>query len=125
MARILIIDDEDLARYTVLKMLNSSGHELAEAENGKEGLALHQENPFDLIITDLIMPDMEGVETIMALRRSGPTPKIIAVSGGGRSGSGDYLSMAKRLGADQVLPKPFSQDELLSTVHSCLPDSMV
>lgn len=122
MARILIIDDEDLARYTLLKMLSGSGHELAEAENGKEGLDLHRESPFDLIITDLIMPEMEGMETILALRRDGPTPKIIAVSGGGRSGSADYLSMARRLGADQVLPKPFSQDELLSTVHSCLPD---
>jgi len=83
MARILLIDDDAPVRRTLRKMLERQGYEVEEAPDGKAGLTLYQENPADLIITDLIMPEMEGIETIMELRRRFPDVKIIAMSGGG------------------------------------------
>lgn len=120
MARILIIDDEELVRFTLRKMFQHTGHEVTEAENGRQGLDLHQAKPFDLVVTDIIMPEQEGVETILELRRDYPQLPIIAISGGGRTGTTDYLRMCAQLGACHTLPKPFSQDELLSAVKHCL-----
>ena len=120
MARILIIDDEDLVRFTLRQILERTGHEVLEAENGRQGIALHRASPADVIITDIIMPEQEGVETIIELRRDYPAVEIIAVSGGGRIGSREYLELARKFGARHVFAKPFDQRELLRAVDETL-----
>lgn len=122
MARILVIDDEDLARFTVANILESAGHEVVEASDGEEGLALQKEHPFDLVVTDIIMPKKEGVETIVELKRDFPDMKVIAISGGGRTRNLDFLELAKQFGADKILAKPFTEEELLENVNACLLD---
>lgn len=123
MARILVIDDQELVREAILVALEGAGHEVAEAENGQEGITLQKEQPFNLVITDIVMPVKEGVETIQELRRDFDGLKIIAISGGGRSKSDNYLEVAGRLGADKVLPKPFTNAELLTCVDECFDTS--
>lgn len=119
MARILVIDDEELARFTIREILETAGHDVTEARDGEEGIAFQAANPFDLIITDIIMPRKEGVETIIELKRDHPNLRIIAISGGGRTRNLDFLKLAEEYGADKVLPKPFSEDELLAAVKEC------
>lgn len=120
MARILVVDDEELARFTLREILEGAGHEVVEATNGNEALANQKAHPFDLIITDIIMPEKEGVETIIELKRDYPNLKIIAISGGGRTRNLDFLNLAEEFGADKILPKPFSEQELLERVNECL-----
>ena len=120
MARILIIDDEDELRSMLRQMLEHAGHEVTEAADGAIGIEIYERDTPDLIITDIIMPEKEGVETIIALRRADPTLPIIAISGGGRLDATDFLSMAKKLGARQTLTKPFRRDQLLEAVSECL-----
>ena len=120
MARILIIDDEDELRSMLRQMLEQAGHEVTEAVNGAEGIKLYEQDPPDLIITDIIMPEKEGVETIIALRRADPDLPIIAISGGGRLEATDFLPMAGKLGARRTLSKPFRRDQLLEAVGECL-----
>lgn len=120
MARILVVDDEELARFTIRDILETAGHEVAEAENGNEAISSQTAKPFDLIITDLIMPEKEGVETIVELRRDYPDLKIIAISGGGRTKNMDFLKLAGEFGADKILAKPFSEGELMERVNECL-----
>jgi YesN/AraC family two-component response regulator len=123
MARLLIIDDEKLARITLRKILESAGHHVVEASNGSEGIAMYRANPTDLVITDIIMPDKEGVETIIELKRDFPDIRIIAVSGGGRTRNLDFLKLAQENGAQHVLAKPFSRQELIGAVNSVLTGS--
>ena len=120
MARILVIDDEDLARFTLRKFLQSAGHIVLEAKDGKEGLALLNKDPCDLVITDIIMPEKEGLETILELRQANPCLPIIAISGGGWGGYSGYLEAAQSFGANCSLAKPFAQEELLGAVEGCL-----
>lgn len=120
MARILIIDDEDELRSMLRRMLEQAGHEVTEAVNGAEGIKLYERDRPDLIITDIIMPEKEGVETIIALRQADPNLPIIAISGGGRLEATDFLTMAKKLGARHTLSKPFRRDQLLEAVGECL-----
>ena len=120
MARILIIDDEDELRFLLRQMLEHAGHEVTEAVNGAEGIELFERDSHELIITDIIMPEKEGVETILALRRTDPKLPIIAISGGGRLDATDFLTMAKKLGARHTLAKPFRRDQLLDAVSECL-----
>ena len=120
MSKILIIDDERLVRLTLRKILERAGYEVIEAANGSEGIKRHQEEPADLIITDIIMPEKEGLETIIELRQRQPTLKIIAISGGGRAGPESYLEMARQFGAEHVFEKPFSPKEVLATIKDCL-----
>jgi YesN/AraC family two-component response regulator len=103
-------------------MLERSGYDVVEASTGKEGIRLYRENPTDLIITDLIMPEKEGIETIHELKRDFPDVNIIAISGGGRIGPEDYLHMAKMLGAQRTLSKPVERETLLKTVNELLDD---
>lgn len=127
MAKILLIDDEDDLRAFVAIMLNYHGHEVTEARSGRvitdpptEGVAA---SAFDLIITDIVMPDSEGLETIIAARKAHPASKIIAISGGNRGAPGtgaDCLSRARLLGADATLGKPFSTADLFRTVEQTL-----
>lgn len=120
MARILLIDDDQLVRRSIRLALADSGHQLDEAENGADGLERAVAALPDLVITDLIMPEREGIETILALRRMAPDLPIIAISGGGRIGPGDLLAAAKRLGATVTLRKPFDDGELLNEIGRAL-----
>ena len=120
MARILVADDEELARFTIREILESAGHEVTEATNGDEAIAKQQATPFDLLVTDIIMPEKEGVETIIELKKEFPDLKIIGISGGGRTRNMDFLQLAKQFGAEKILAKPFTEDELLENVNACL-----
>lgn len=120
MARILVIDDEDQIRTMLRHALEREGYLVMDAPNGKVAMRLQRENPNDLVITDMVMPEQEGIETIIELHREFPATKIIAISGGGNIGPESYLIMAKKLGAHHTLCKPFSHDELLSTVRGIL-----
>ena len=120
MARILIIDDEVQILNMLRQMLEGEGYEVIDAPNGKEGIRRYRENPADLIITDILMPEKEGIETIQELKRDFPDVKIIAMSGGGRVGPGDYLHLAKMLGAQHTFAKPIEREELLKAVRELL-----
>jgi YesN/AraC family two-component response regulator len=121
MARILIIDDNDQFREVLSTMLKMAGYnEIEEAADGNIGMKLFRQNPFDLIITDIIMPEKEGLEMITELTRDYPGMKIIAMSGGGSTGPQDYLTMAKYLGASRTLVKPFKHEELIAVVQEVL-----
>ena len=120
MAQILIIDDDDQLRLMLRKTLERSGYEVVEAPNGKEGIKRFREMPCDLVITDLIMPEKEGLETISELKEDFPDIKVIAISGGGRVGPNDYLHLAKMLGAQRTLTKPIELPELLKTIKELL-----
>ena len=119
MARILVIDDEELVRASMRMILEAAGHEVAEAENGEQGIDRHRERRFDIVITNILMPHKEGIETILELRRDFASLKIIAISGGGRTRNLDYLEQARKLGADVTLAKPFSNEQLLESVDAC------
>src|SRR5258708_6851455 len=117
---ILIIDDDAAVRYTLAQILEKSGYEIQCAEEGRQGLqAFHTRRP-DLVITDIIMPEMEGIETIIALRTLSTDCPIIAMSARARFGNANFLDMAQRLGANAVLSKPFEMGDLLRTVAGCL-----
>ena len=116
-AKILIIDDEDVVRRTICQMLLRAGHEVEEAANGVAGLAALRRQPVELVITDIIMPEMEGVETVMCIRQEFPHIRVIAISGGGRTGNFDFLATAEKLGAVRVLQKPFKRAALLEAVE--------
>jgi CheY-like chemotaxis protein len=116
MAKILVFDDEPSILLMIKKMLEKAGHEVDIALNGREGMELLEKNKPDLVITDIIMPEKEGLETIMTLRKRYPEIKIIAISGGGRIGPEGYLPSAKHLGADMVFQKPLVQKEFMEAV---------
>ena len=120
MKRILVIEDNPLLSEMLLRMLGLAGYEVQSAANGRIGLASYKRQASDLVITDIVMPDTEGLETIQALRRHDATAKIIAMSGGGLGGSTGYLTLARRLGAHWSLTKPFSGDELRNAVAAVL-----
>ncbi|MEA3490010.1 MAG: response regulator [Candidatus Omnitrophota bacterium] len=121
MARILIIDDNDEFRKLFRMMLEKFGYEVAEASDGEEGVELYREKPADLVITDLIMPGKEGVQTCVELRSNFPDVKIIAMSGGGFEGPEDYLESAELIGgALRTFAKPFSFKEILKAIKEIL-----
>ena len=118
--KILVIED-DLQHQRMLKqMLEESGYEVITAADGDEGIAACQALDFNIVLTDIIMPNKEGIETIVELRKSYPDLKIIAMSGGGRSTPLPYLEMAKKLGAQKALQKPIRLSQLLETVNELL-----
>jgi len=120
MARILLIDDDDSLRTMLRLTLTHFGHIVIEARNGKEGLDLFPHAGADVVITDIVMPEKEGIEVLMVLRKAEPPVKIIAMSGGGRVSATDYLRIATQLGAARVLAKPFSNEVLKATVDEVL-----
>lgn len=121
MARILIIDDDDQIRKMLRLTLNAAGFDVVEAQDGKIAMKLfHQDLTVDLVITDLIMPEKEGIETIIELRRDFPNVPIIAISGGGRIDPNDYLLLAKKLGAQITLEKPFSRKDIINAVNKLI-----
>ncbi|HWK46128.1 MAG TPA: response regulator [Stellaceae bacterium] len=122
MPRILIIDDDQAVRFTIQAILQREGYEVVCASDGDQGLrALERVNPH-LIITDIIMPNKEGLATIMEIRAHDTKTPIIAMSGGGRTGNMDFLKMAETIGANEVLPKPFERDHLTAAVRRLLAD---
>lgn len=122
MARILIIDDDDNVRGLLRRILEREGHAVLEAANGREGLRLYRIAPTEIVITDILMPEQNGLETIMALRKEFPEVKIIALSGGGQTGRKNLLHNAEHLGAQYALQKPFDIQELTDVVHKLLED---
>jgi CheY-like chemotaxis protein len=120
MSSVLVIDDDHEVREMLRKMLERVGYEVVDASNGKEAIKLYRREPKDLIITDLVMPEKEGIETIIELRHDYPDVKIIAISGGGRDGPKNYLNMAASLGAHYTFAKPFDRGELLQAVEELL-----
>jgi two-component system chemotaxis response regulator CheY len=116
MPLVLIIDDDAQMRKTMRRILTSAGHEVIEAADGREGLAAFQTHSPDVVITDLVMPEKEGIETIIELRRVAQYSRILAVSGSLVDGNSSFLAMAKKLGADLVLEKPFRAAQLQQAV---------
>jgi CheY-like chemotaxis protein len=113
---ILVIEDDEAVRGLLRRHLVAAAYEVQEAANGKTGLASYRQQKSDLVITDIVMPETEGLETIRELRRVNPEVKIIAISGavGGRSDG--YLGLAMQFGAVRILSKPFTRADLLSVV---------
>lgn len=120
MASILLVDDDQQFRSMLSDSLRLAGYHVREARDGSEGIQLYQDDPSDLTITDLIMPEKEGWETIQEFTRNYPEVKIIAISGGSRHGSFNYLKMARAFGARQVLTKPFQREEMLKVITQVL-----
>ena len=120
LARILIIDDNPDVLSAVDRVLTAEGHTVTDAPGSAEGIRLHREHPFDLILTDILMPGKEGISTIIDLRKEYPNLKIIAMSGGGEFEPFGVLDIARRVGADRTIPKPFSRGELIDAVNGVL-----
>lgn len=120
MARIMVVDDNTSMREAVCEMLQHAGYETVSVENGRFAAQIHRSEPVDLIITDLFMPDTDGLELIYQFRHEFPNVKIIAVSGGGSRGLVELLSVAKKMGAQRALMKPFAWEELLAAVQEML-----
>jgi two-component system response regulator (stage 0 sporulation protein F) len=114
-ATILIIEDEEPTRTILRTALEAAGHEVREASNGRIGLALYRDRPPDLVITDIRMPEMSGLDMILELTREFLNAKVIAISG--EQGEEHVLGVAKLLGARQTLHKPFSMEQLLNAVR--------
>lgn len=120
MARVMVIDDNQTIRETFSRALSKVGHEVNTACNGLEGLQLHAQCPVELIITDIVMPSMEGNELIIQLRKEYPEVKIIAISGSGFMSADEYLKVASLLGAHRTLKKPVDMDDLFNAVSELL-----
>jgi DNA-binding response OmpR family regulator len=118
--RILVIDDDADVRETIRIALEAEGYEVVDAGDGQQGLAAFRRRVPDLVITDIVMPVTEGLQTIREIRRLRPAAPILAVSAGGRAGRHDFLEIARSLGAWEVIAKPFDPDELVARVKSCL-----
>jgi len=122
MARVLVIDDEEQVRTLIREVLEGAGHEVMEAGNGREAMKLFEANPTSVVITDLVMPEQDGLETIRELRRRFPTVKIIAVSGAQQKLNLELLYVAEKLGALRTLEKPFDIRKLVALVEELLQD---
>ena len=120
MERILIIDDEEQIRSMLRLMLERDGYEVVEAPDGIEGIKAYRQKPADLIITDLIMPNKDGIGMIIELQKEFPDVKIIAMSGGGLNKPEGYLKGAKKLGAACTLTKPIDREKMLRAVKNII-----
>ena len=120
MAEIMVIEDDELMRDMMTIILERQEHQVIGAENGRDAEQLLKEHSVDLVITDILMPVQEGMETIMVLKHYYPDMKIIAMTGGGKTGPDIYLNIAKKLGAEKTLVKPFKHEDLLEAVNSTL-----
>jgi len=120
MARILIVDDDEPIRKLLAKLLGRAGYTVDVAVNGRQAVKMMGKEPADLVITDIMMPDQDGIQTILELKREKPNVKIMAISGGGSVVPGSYLHQAEKLGADRVLAKPLQLEEVLEAVAGLL-----
>lgn len=123
MKTILVIDDDEKFLAMLQRVLEAVGYAVIVAADGSKGIESFSRHPVDLVVTDLIMPDKEGIETIIQLQAVRPDVKIIAMSGGGRLGPEDYLPIAESLGVQQTFAKPFDLGEFLTAVANLLADS--
>lgn len=119
MPSVLVVDDEDQIRQLIRETLEQAGYDVQEASNGKQGLERYRTKPSDLVIMDILMPDQDGLESIMTLRREFPTSRVIAITGGSDMiGILNFLDVAKMLGARRTLQKPFDMQTLLDAAQS-------
>ena len=123
MREILLIDDDECFRGMLFKLLSRNGYAVVACNDGREGVELFRKNPEFLVITDLIMPGQEGIDTILQLLQEFPGVKIIAMSGGGRVAPGIYLDSASCLGASRIFVKPFDNGEFLAAVRALTEDT--
>ena len=123
MKNILLVDDEESIRKMVRAVLDDETYVFTEANNGSEALDIMETQSFDLIITDVIMPDCDGIELVMTVRKKLPDIKVIVMSGGGRVRADHYLNLAEKLGAARVFEKPFNTAELRETVSELLSET--
>ena len=115
--RILVVDDNDDVLLSMNSLLEAAGHEAETASDARRALEIHRTRPADLVITDIFMPEQDGLETIVQFRSESPHVKIVAMSGGGDIAKHDYLEVAQHAGADAMLRKPFDPQQLLDTVE--------
>jgi DNA-binding response OmpR family regulator len=120
MARVLIIEDETALRVLMREVLEKAGYDVLEAVDGEQGMRLFSEQPCEVVITDILMPNKEGLETILELSEQAPDVKMIAISGGGVGLGDDLLDMAKDFGAQYALRKPISMKSLVKMVTELL-----
>lgn len=120
MTAILMVDDQKELRTMVRRVLTEAGYEVAEAEDGDAALAAFRASPPALVITDIIMPGKAGIEVIATMKREHPEVKVLAISGGGRTHAMDFLAIARKVGADAALEKPFRRSDLLARVAELL-----
>ncbi len=120
MAHVLVLDDEEEVRRVLVRALRGAGYEASEAENGLDGLELIRKEPVDLVITDLVMPELDGLEFIREMARTRPGTRVIAISGGGIWDKQSLLTLAGMVGALRTLEKPFELKELLALVKEVL-----
>lgn len=120
MARVLVIDDDEVICMLLTRILQAGGHEVVSASDGRKGVALFKMNPAEVVITDIYMPNQEGLATIMELRKAYPDLKIIAMSGGGARATMDVLPVAAALGAGRTLRKPFTPAEVAALMADVL-----
>ncbi|MEX5218308.1 MAG: response regulator [Nitrospira sp.] len=119
MSSVLVVDDEESVRRLIRDTLGQAGYQVSEARDGKEGLLHYRQAPADLVIMDILMPDQDGLESILTLRREFPAAKIIAITGGSDMiGILNFLDVAKMLGARRTLQKPFDIKHLLEVVQA-------
>jgi len=118
MTRILVIDDEAPVRDMMRQTLERAGYEVADAGDGRQGIVQLRQQPVDLVITDILMPEQEGIETIRMLQKEFPQVKILAISGGGKKGNLDVLPVSQTFGAHRTLAKPFERKDLLDAVSA-------
>jgi len=119
-AEILLIDDMAGVRRAITSMLKAAGHTITSCENGAEGIAMLKQRRFDLVITDMLMPVVDGSEVVAQLRAMPDRPKVIAISGGGAGVSADMALRAARVSADAYLEKPFERADLIAAVNKLL-----
>lgn len=120
MKRIILVDDDDAVRVALRSVLEPRGYQVFEAENGAKALSLPELATASLVITDIVMPDFEGTELIMRLRRERPDLKILALSGSPHAIPSQYLDVARKLGASATLLKPIGSRDLLEAVHGLI-----
>ena len=121
--RILVVDDNEDLRSTIQALLQADGFQVDVAADGHAALALHQSNPADVVITDLFMPDKDGIETILEIRAKYPAVQIVAISGWDSRQGSDYLKVAREIGAVRTVKKPFELTDMVKIVRDLMPPS--
>jgi DNA-binding NtrC family response regulator len=120
MSRILLVDDDAQVRKMLKMTLEREGYEIVEAVDGCQAVEMYDPDTMDLVITDIVMPEKEGIETIMEMKTINPKVLVIAISGGGRINPEDYLKWARRFGVEATFTKPVDREKLLATVAGML-----
>lgn len=123
--KVLIIDDDAALLRLMAMAFQTAGYQTVSADNGRAGIEMAGAHKPDLVVTDIVMPDIEGIGCIRAIKQGARPPKVIAISGAGRARGADYLSWARHLGADEVLAKPFRMSELMKMSRSVISNTSV